>query len=395
MALTDHQIKQTQVPIKGRTVLTDGQGLQIRITSGNKRTWSLQYRFAGRMKKLTLGVFPAVKSKDARRLAEQARLLLAQNLDPQAENKRRNAPKITFSGAWQSYDDHHIAKLKPKTAREYRRIYTAEFKKKLKTKPLDEITKADILAILDGIDKRAPIVANRALQLIKQFFKWAKGRGYIETNPCSDIEKFTTEISRDRVLSLVELQCLLEAANELFKGNQLFVKLLLLTGQREGVIAQLRREELIDGVLHIQAARNKSGKLIKIPLSQHAIDLINTLAPKDGEFLVSNTNGVKGVSGFSKLKIKLDAISGVKNWRFHDIRRGIATALEDVGIDRFHVERILGHKDTSVTSIYARSDHIKQKKQIIETWAALLEGREEPLENAKVVNFGGAGSWSN
>lgn len=395
MALTDHQIRNTYAPLKGRTVLTDSQGLQIRITSGNKRTWSLQYRFGGRMKKLTLGAFPAVKTKDARRLAEQARLLLAQNVDPQAENKRRNTAKVTSNEAWQSYDTHHIGKLKPKTAHEYRRIYSAEFKSKLKTRPLDEITKADILAILDGIDKRAPIVANRALQLIKQFFKWAKGRGYIETNPCSEIEKFTTEISRDRVLSLTELQRLLDAANKLSKGNQLFVKLLLLTGQREGVIAQLRRDELIDGVLHIQAARNKSGKLIKTPLSQHAIDLINTLAPKDGEFLVSNTNGIKGISGFSKLKIKLDAISGVENWRFHDIRRGIATALEDVGVDHFYIQRILGHKDQSATGIYARSHRLKQKKQIIETWAALLEGREETLEDAKVVNFGGAGSWSN
>ena len=55
------------------------------------------------------------------------------------------------------------------------------------TKPLDEITKADILAILDGIDKRAPIVANRALQLIKQFFKWLTQENYLLYNPTSEL----------------------------------------------------------------------------------------------------------------------------------------------------------------------------------------------------------------
>ena len=71
MKLTDKQIRGEQAPEKGRRVLTDGRGLQLRITNQNVRTWSLQYRHNGRMLKTTIGGWPEVNCSNARKLSQR------------------------------------------------------------------------------------------------------------------------------------------------------------------------------------------------------------------------------------------------------------------------------------------------------------------------------------
>ena len=96
MVLTDQKIRNTQLPNMGRLSLTDGLGLQLRITSKGIKTWSLQYRYQGQMLKLTIGKYPDIKLKDARIIASKARLDIAQGRNPQ-ETKAR--PKKNEIGA--------------------------------------------------------------------------------------------------------------------------------------------------------------------------------------------------------------------------------------------------------------------------------------------------------
>ena len=81
-------------------------------------------------------------------------------------------------------------------------------------------------------------------------------------------------------------------------------------------------------------------------------------------------------------------VGGVGDWRFHDIRRGIATHLEDNGVDRFYVERVLTHKDRSVTGIYARSNHLDVRRTILDRWALVLTA-PEGLDADNVISFTG------
>ena len=86
--LTDFKIKQTQSDPSKRITLTDGQGLQLRITPKDVRSWSLQYRRGGQMKKMSLGHWPTINCIKARKLANEARYLLAQGIDPQIERQK-------------------------------------------------------------------------------------------------------------------------------------------------------------------------------------------------------------------------------------------------------------------------------------------------------------------
>ena len=207
MRLTQQIIKNTPIPEKGRKTLTDGRSLQLRITSNGKRTWSLQYTFNGRKLKTTIGEWPSVSVSDARKLADAERLKLAQGLDPQTEKKNAKTKGLSFQAAWEMFDALYISEKKPKTAKEYRRSAQADILPRFKHLPLKDVTKADIVALIDSIHKRAPVMANRTLALISKFYSWCLGKDYVERNLALGIPKIK-EQSRDRVLTLEELRAI-------------------------------------------------------------------------------------------------------------------------------------------------------------------------------------------
>ena len=360
-----------------RISLTDGAGLQLRISKAGVKSWSFQYRFNNSNKKLTLGTYPTINCTKARKLATDARYLIAQGIDPQYEKQKLRQQKLKFAEAWDSFDKIHLSRnLKEKTANEYRRLATRYLLKKLGPVPLDNIVRSDLVRLIDKVGESTPTTANRALSLLHKFFRWCVGRSHIEINPAAGIPKVIKEKPRARILSLSEMRAIYKATDHLSKGNCLLVRLLLLTGQRVGVIARLLREEVKEDHLDVSGERNKSGSRIRIPLSDTAKASIEELGSKVGPYIVSTTHGELPISGFSKLKAKLDQLSGVADWRFHDIRRGLSTYLEDNGLDRFYVERLLTHKDKSVTGIYARSNHSHQLRVIFNKWAEVLTSKD-------------------
>lgn len=386
MKLTQQLIKDTPAPAKGRQVLTDGRGLQLRITSSDKRTWSLQYRVNGRMLKTTIGAWPAVSVSDARKLADGLRNKLAKGIDPQEEKKNARVKGLSFGQAWSMFDELYISELKTRTAKEYRRSASIDILPKFRNVALTNVTKSDLVALVDTIRKRAPVMANRTLALLSKFYNWCLGRDYVKRNLASGIPKAAEE-PRDRVLTLQELRLIYSAASELSAGNQLFIKLLLLTGQRQGVIAGLRSNEVKGSHLEIAGERNKSNTKIKIPLSTLSETLIEELGTEKGLYVVSTTKGAKAISGFSKLKRKLNELTGIEeHWTFHDIRGGITTYLEENGLDRIYTTRILNHKDRSVTGIYARPDYRQHMEWVFERWSKILT-EEGGMDASNVLSF--------
>ena len=391
MPLTDAIIKAKKHDPSMRSALTDGDGLQLRISTKDKRSWSLQYRFNGRMQKLTLGTWPSISCIKARKLANDARYVIAKGIDPQAEKRKAREQKKQFREVWEMYDEMHIAQnVKEKTAKDYRRNATKDILPKLGKLNIDEIEKAAVVRLIDNIAKTAPVMANRSLGLLSHFFNWAVGRGHIKINPTLSIPKAIKEIPRQRVLSLADMRAIYFSANDLSPANKLFVQLLLLTGQRAGVIAKLTQGEWHADHLEIAGNRNKSGQRILVPLPLEAQGKLADTECSEGPFLVSTTYGQKPISGFSKLKTKIDAMTGITDWRFHDIRRGIATHFEDNGVDRFYIERLLTHKDNSVTGIYAKSNHLEMRRNIFEQWSKVLTSKDGTVAS-NVIDFKSAG----
>lgn len=375
MALTERTIRDAQAPAKGRATLTDQNGLQLRITSSNARTWSVQYRYEGRMLKLTLGGYPAISLKIARQLANRIKVQLAQGIDPQGV-KRSTAlaqtRRITFKEYFQDFEVRHLKTLKPSSAREYSRVMNKDILPHLGKVSLEELRKADIIRVVDRIDKRAPILANRALQYINKFLNWCVGRGYLEHSPAYGIPKPQKERSRTHVPTLEDMYAIYNAADILLRPQGLAVKLLILTGLRKSEVANLKWTEIYKDRIEIEADRSKNNIKIVVPITSEIQNLLTMCDQKNEPFVFSTTAGQKPISLSSKVKNKLDIQSNITGWRYHDFRRAIATHLQDAGTNNYTIQRVLNHTDKTVTGIYARSELLGDKLRALVAWENLL-----------------------
>ncbi len=85
------------------------------------------------------------------------------------------------------------------------------------------------------------------------------------------------------------------------------------------------------------------------------------------------------MSGFSKMKARTDALSGVTAWRLHDLRRSARTGLAELGIPEIIAEKVLNHAERNVLAkIYNRYEYAAEKRDALERWATRLREIIEP-----------------
>ena len=96
MLINDTRIRNTKPAAKPQN-LFDGDGLFLLLQPNGSRWWRLKYRFDGREKTLSLGVYPEVSLKQARERREALRRTIADGVDPSAIRKaEKRARTNTF-----------------------------------------------------------------------------------------------------------------------------------------------------------------------------------------------------------------------------------------------------------------------------------------------------------
>jgi integrase len=264
-----------------------------------------------------------------------------------------------------------------RTWQEARRTINHDVMTVLKGREVSGLTRRDIHAALDSVLARgSPIQANRALSVMRRMFGYAVERGLIERSPCDGVRPPSIEHSRDRVLSDGELAAIWRGCDQIGLFGSL-VKLLMLTGQRRSEIGAMRWSE-IDfeaHTLNLPRERVKNATAHCVPLSNAAIAILLGL-DRD---LSSNANGLvfsttgRPVSGYSKMKARLDAASGTAGWCLHDLRRTFVTGLARLGVDIPVIERAVNHRSGTfggVVGTYQRHDYHQEVRAAMEVWAA-------------------------
>src|SRR5262249_38312963 len=155
------------------------------------------------------------------------------------------------------------------------------------------------------------------------------------------------------------------------------VKLLILTGQRRNEIAGLRWSEvdMDESVLHLPAARTKNGLAHAVPLSAPAQAVIADL-PRIVAADLGFTIKRQKITGFSRMKERLDKASGISNWTLHDLRRTMASGLQRLGVRLEVTEAVLNHKSGStagIVGVYQRHDYANEKRNALARWADYVD----------------------
>jgi integrase len=387
-------------PANSRKEIPDAylRGLYFIVQPSGMKSWAVRYRHGKRTRKLTIGVYPAIDLKTARELAAKALRSVAEGRDPgQEKTQVRNAKLDTIDGAIAQFIERHCKQSnRPRTVKSTELLLRLHVLPRWRGRPVNSVTRRDVLDMVDRvIDAGTPVAANRALTATKTFFNWCIGRDIISVSPCAGVKPPTAERARDRILTDNELCLVWHAAEEIGWPFGPLVQMLIVTGQRRDEVAKMQWSEidLKERLWTLPRERAKNDRPHSVPLSPLAISILKSVPRITGAF-VFTTNGKTPSSGYSHARRRFDARlpQEMPAWRWHDLRRTLASGMARLGINLPTIEKVLNHVSGSfggIVSVYQHHDFADEKRKALEAWSAHVEKLISGKPADKVVSIRG------
>src|SRR5262245_42274693 len=288
--LTDAFIRSQKAPLAGRLELNDAacRGLALRITPNDVRTWA--YRFtnaAGIAQRMTIGGYPTIGLADARLRADALRRDLANGTDPIAAQRARKAEARSKTKSFGHLAERYVLEharrhCRPRTGEEIERNLRNHILPHWADRNFDAIRRADVIELIEGVARKAPVAANRIATLVSGVFTFAINVGLLTAHPAIRLKKPTKEFARTRVLTDDEIRLFWPRIikSPVSKPVGLALRAALLLGLRAGEIAGLRRDELRDfdksgkAAIEREGERTKTKRSVSLPLSPLARETI-------------------------------------------------------------------------------------------------------------------------
>jgi integrase len=372
--LTAKAVEKLRPPSTGQKEHWDAAlpGFGLRVGENGTKAWVLMARLRGKLIRFTLGRHPILSLAQARDRAREAIRLVGEGEDPRSRWKEQE--EGSEAGAFKTVAAEFLARSaqgKP-SFKETQRIVNKELVPVWGATPIAKIGRRDVVAVLDEIiDRGRPIMANRTLGVISRIFSFALDRGVVDAHPCARMKRPGNERKRERVHTEKEIRALWKAFDHIGYPYGRIFQFLLVTAQRRGEAAGALRKEIDTDSGLWSLPRTKSGHGHEVPLSPQALQLLRGL-PRRKKYVFSVFTG-KPLNGFSKPSTTIRTLSGVADFRIHDLRRTAATFMARIGIPKITISRVLNHAEGGVTAIYARHGYLEEKRDALDRWGAELE----------------------
>ena len=192
--LSDRQLKAVK-PKDKDYVLSDGDGLQLRVRFNRSMQWNFNYRHPLTKKRINmaLGPYPDLSLAQARKKAVEARELLAQGVDPKAHRDGQRQARLaetehTFENVATTWFELKKHSVSPAYAEDIWRSLTLHVFPSLKTTPLADITAPIIIKLLRPIEAKGSLeTVKRLSQRLNEIMAYGVNCGLIFANPLSGI----------------------------------------------------------------------------------------------------------------------------------------------------------------------------------------------------------------
>ena len=380
LKLTKSAIDALPVP-KLDTVHWDASapGFGVKVTPTGRKIFIVLYRTGGagsKLRKYTVGPYGRVTLHQARMAAQKVFAAKHEGRDPAAEKRdsKRRAVADRIEDLLESFIIQRLAQNC--SAAETSRLLRREVGITWAGRSIHSISKRDVVDLISAIVQRgAPGSANKTLKSLKTFLGWCAGQAVLDRSPAEGVPLPMREVARDRVLDDAELAQVLIAARTMGSPYGGIVEFLALTGQRREEVAGLRWDEmdLAQQVWTIPKARTKNAKSHLVHLSSQALAVL-TRADRKGP-VVFTLVGTKSFQDFSHAKRRLDQLSGVTEWRLHDLRRTCVSGMARLGVAPHIADKILNHQAgtiSGVAAVYQRHDFLAERRAALDEWGAHL-----------------------
>lgn len=377
-------------------------GLCLRVFGSGRATWSFRYRPKGghSYERITLGNLSDLTLADARGRATRLRVEVADGGDPQmTRRQKRHAAldTLTFDRLADRYIDEYAKPNKASWKND--ELYLKRPREKWKKKAAAEVTRRDVITLLDQIKADAPVSANRIQTTLSGMFNWAVEGELLSANPIAGMKKRAKETPKERTLKDDEIRVLwaaLEAPTGITIDTADALRFLLLTGQRPGEVSGMVKAELTyldtprEARWEIPAARMKARRPHVVPLTPMASAILKGAlarreADGDGESIFASRFFKRATlarhslsQGLSRIIERLEPsgpdAEAVESLQAapptpHDFRRTVGTGLAAFGISREDRKAVLAHVEGDVHGVhYDRYERLKEKRIALETW---------------------------
>ena len=400
MPLTDTAAKQAKP--KDKTYrLSDEKGMYLEVTPKGQKYWRMKYRIGGKEKRLSIGVYPATPLKKARQLREQARQHLSNGVDPSALKQVTKLTNITaaansfklvalewFSKQMPIWAENHWSKVE--------RMMERDLFPYLGTRPLNEITPPELLAVLRKIESRGALEsAKRTKQIAGQIFRYGVATGRCDRDPAQDLTGALATPVKQHRSAITDSKLVGPLLNALdgYQGTAVVkaaLRLEPLTFVRPG---ELRKAKWADidfdkEEWRYYVTKTKSDHIV--PLSKQAISILGDIQPLtcNSEYVFPSARTLSRpmsdnavLSAMRRMGIGKDEMCG------HGFRAMARTIMdEELNIRPDLLEHQLAHAVKDVHGrAYNRTAHLPERKKMMQAWANYLDSLKAQTENNNVI----------
>ncbi|HEK0449254.1 TPA: tyrosine-type recombinase/integrase [Proteus mirabilis] len=401
MALSDIKIK-TAKPLDKPYKLSDSGGLYLLVNRNGSKYWRMKYRFAGKEKMLSIGVYPQVTLAEARNQRDDAKKLLAQNKDPSEQKQlarleKHLASESTFEAVAREW---HISKVDRWSLR-YRDEIIDTFEKDIfpyiGKRPIAEIKPLELLEALRKMEKRGALEKMRKVrQRCGEVFRYAIITGRAEYNPAPDLASALTPPKKQHFpfLTTEELPYFLKDLAG-YTGSiitKTATKIILLTAVRtqELRFARWQDIDLEKGIWEIPAEVMKMKRPHVVPLSKQVIELFNSLKPLSGHYelvFIGRNDHRKPISKESVNQV-IELLGYKGRLTGHGFRHTMSTILHEKGFNSVWVETQLAHIDkNAIRGTYNHAQYMDGRREMMQWYADYMDELERSLSNVSSINF--------
>jgi integrase len=387
--LTDTAIKAAKA---GSSIkkLSDGNGLTLLVYPNGSKYWVFRYRYLGKEKSLSLGIYPFVTLADARRKLFDARTLLSNGQDPSDARKESKRQAIlsaenTFETVAREWISMKGAAWTPR----YAEFVTTRLEKDLfptlGPRPIKDITAPELLSAVRLIEKRGALdLAGRAMQYCAQIFMYGIATGRAERNVANDRKgALKTHVKKNyahlKAIELPEFLQKVKAYDRRHPQTQLAVTLLMLTFVRTTELRGATWEEidLDKAEWRIPAERMKMRRDHIVPLSRQAVSAFRELQRLNGEWKYVFPNPYKPIKHMSENAIlyALYRMGYHSRTTGHGFRHTASTILNESGLfSGDAIERQLAHvQSNKVRGAYNHAEYLPERRKMMQWWADYLD----------------------
>jgi integrase len=402
MPLTDIKIRSLR-PQKTAFKVWDSGGLYLEISPAGGKWWRWKYRFAGKEKRLSFGVYPDVSLKAAREKRDIARQQIGAGIDP---GQARKAEKISQAGAesFEAIAREWHAKFSPGWVASHgdrilRRLEKDVFPW-LGKRPIGEIKAPELLSVLRRIESRGALeTTHRAMQNCGQVFRYAIATGRAERDPSGDLHGAIPPPKEKHHASITDPKHIAELLRGIDAYRGYFVtkcalQLAPLVFVRPGELrmAQWPEFDLEKAEWRIPAERMKMREQHIVPLASQAVDILRELEPLTNRVFSSRPDAPRYVFPSPRTHERAMSENAVlaalrrmgytkQEMTGHGFRSMASTLLHEQGWNHQAIERQLAHAErNAVSAAYNFAEHLPERRKMMQAWADYLESLKAGAE---------------